>query len=80
MAVGDAEVMTCRPADVLEDEMNRLKSESETFAKSEEDVLTYAMFPDLGQDLPAGAQCQHAEARAFAAERSRSSFHRALCA
>src|SRR5512141_1461612 len=32
LAVGDAEVMTCRPADVLENEMNRLKSESETFA------------------------------------------------
>ena len=48
IAVGDAEVMTCRPADVLENEMNRLKSESENFAKSEEDVLTYAMFPDIG--------------------------------
>jgi len=48
-AVGDAEVMTCRPADMLEDEMNRLKVESETFAQSEEDVLTYAMFPDLGK-------------------------------
>jgi pyruvate carboxylase subunit B len=49
LAVGDAKVMTCRPADVLEKEMNRLKSESETFAKSEEDVLTYAMFPDIGK-------------------------------
>jgi pyruvate carboxylase subunit B len=49
IAVGDAEVMTCRPADVLENEMNRLKSESENFAKSEEDVLTYAMFPDIGK-------------------------------
>ena len=48
IAVGDAEVMTCRPADVLEKEMGRLKSESENFAKSEEDVLTYAMFPDIG--------------------------------
>jgi len=47
--VGDAEVMTCRPADALQDEMNRLKLDSETFAKSEEDVLTYAMFPDLGK-------------------------------
>ena len=49
LAVGDAEVMTCRPADVLENEMNRLKSESENFAQSEEDVLTYAMFPDIGK-------------------------------
>ena len=49
LAVGDAEVMTCRPADVLEDEMSRLKADSETFAQSEEDVLTYAMFPDLAK-------------------------------
>ncbi|MBI5005860.1 MAG: sodium-extruding oxaloacetate decarboxylase subunit alpha [Nitrosomonadales bacterium] len=49
LAVGDAEVMTCRPADLLEDEMNRLKAESETFAQSDEDVLTYAMFPDIGK-------------------------------
>ena len=48
-AVGDAEVITCRPADLLEDEMNRLKAESETFAQSEEDVLTYAMFPELAK-------------------------------
>jgi pyruvate carboxylase subunit B len=49
MAVGDAEVMTCRPADMLEDEMNRLRADSETFAQSEEDVLTFAMFPDIGK-------------------------------
>jgi pyruvate carboxylase subunit B len=49
LAVGDAEVMTCRPADLLEDEMERLKIESETFALSEDDVLTYAMFPDLAK-------------------------------
>ena len=49
LAVGDAEVITCRPADLLEPEMARLQVESERIAKSEEDVLTYAMFPDIGQ-------------------------------
>jgi pyruvate carboxylase subunit B len=48
-AVGNAEVITCRPADLLEPEMARLQVESERIAKSEEDVLTYAMFPDIGQ-------------------------------
>ena len=48
-ATGDGEVVTCRPADLLEDEMNRLQADSETFAQSEEDVLTYAMFPDLAK-------------------------------
>ncbi len=49
LAVGDAEVITCRPADLLEPEMARLQVESERIAKSDEDVLTYAMFPDIGQ-------------------------------
>jgi pyruvate carboxylase subunit B len=49
LAIGNAEPITCRPADLLESEMERLTSESERFAQSEEDVLTYAMFPDIGK-------------------------------
>jgi len=48
-AVGDSNVITCRPADLLEPEMAKLAIEAELFAKSEEDVLTYAMFPDIGK-------------------------------
>ncbi len=48
-AVGNAEVITCRPADLLEDEMGKLRILSEGLAKSEEDVLIYAMFPDLAK-------------------------------
>ncbi len=48
-AVGDSKVITCRPADLLAPEMAKLVSEAELFAKSEEDVLTYAMFPDIGK-------------------------------
>ncbi len=49
LAVQDSKVITCRPADLLEPEMVKLTSEAERFAKSEEDVLTYAMFPDIGK-------------------------------
>lgn len=49
LAVGNAETITQRPADLLEDEMGKLRVESEGLAKSEEDVLTYAMFPDLAK-------------------------------
>lgn len=48
-AVGEAEMITCRPADLLAPEMAKLKAEAELFAKSDEDVLTYAMFPDIGK-------------------------------
>lgn len=50
LAVGaDAEVINCRPADLLDDEMDKLRQESGAWAKSAEDVLTYAMFPDLAK-------------------------------
>lgn len=49
LAVGDAEVIECRPADLLKDEMEKLRLDSDGLAKSEEDVLTYAMFPDLAK-------------------------------
>lgn len=49
LAVGDAELIQCRPADLLEPEMDKLRIESEGLAKSEDDVLTYAMFPDLAK-------------------------------
>ncbi|MDD2932959.1 MAG: sodium-extruding oxaloacetate decarboxylase subunit alpha [Methylotenera sp.] len=49
LAVNDGETITCRPADLLAPEMAKLTVEAERFAKSEEDTLTYAMFPDIGQ-------------------------------
>lgn len=49
LAVGDSVVIDCRPADLLDPEMEKLKLDSEGLAKSEEDVLTFAMFPDLAK-------------------------------
>ncbi|ARU31635.1 oxaloacetate decarboxylase subunit alpha [Sulfuriferula sp. AH1] len=49
LAIGTQEVITCRPADLIPDEMDKLRNEIEDVAKTEEDVLTYAMFPDLGR-------------------------------
>ena len=49
MAVGNQEVITCRPADLIGDELDKLRGEAEGLAKSDEDVLTYAMFPDLAR-------------------------------
>ncbi|MEK7733877.1 MAG: pyruvate carboxylase subunit B, partial [Pseudomonadota bacterium] len=49
MAIGDEEVISCRPADRLKPEMHRLREEIGELARSEEDVLTYAMFPEIGR-------------------------------
>jgi pyruvate carboxylase subunit B len=50
MAIGNEEVIECRPADMIPDEMDKLRQEISELAKSEEDTLTYAMFPDLGRE------------------------------
>ena len=80
-AVGDQQVITCRPADQLSDELDKLRFEVEGLAKSDEDVLTYAMFPDLGRTflqeraagtlipeplLPKEAQCTNNQQAIFA--------------
>jgi pyruvate carboxylase subunit B len=49
LAIGNQEVITCRPADLIPDELDKLRIEIEDLSKSEEDALTYAMFPDLGR-------------------------------
>jgi pyruvate carboxylase subunit B len=49
LAIGNQEVITCRPADMIPDEMEKLRGEIEDLSRSEEDALTYAMFPDLGR-------------------------------
>ena len=51
MAIADEKVIDCRPADKIEPEMERLRHEIGAVAKSEEDILTYAMFPDVGRSF-----------------------------
>lgn len=49
-AIGKEVVNDARPADLLVPEFEKLKDEIGALAKSEEDVLIYAMFPDLGRE------------------------------
>jgi len=46
-AIGDEQVITCRPADLLEPELDRLTRELDGKAKGIEDVLSYALFPNV---------------------------------
>ena len=46
-AIGNEEVIECRPADLLENEMDDLRRQIGELAETEEDVLTYAMFPEI---------------------------------
>ena len=50
-AIGSEEVIVVRPADLISHELKKLKSEIGALALNDEDVLTYAMFPDIGRDF-----------------------------
>jgi len=50
-AIGKEIAIEVRPADLLDDEMDKLRSAIGELAASEEDVLTYAMFPEIGKDF-----------------------------
>ncbi len=50
-AIGNEIVIDCRPADLLKPEMDKLKVQAGELAKSPEDVLTFAMFPEVGREF-----------------------------
>ncbi|MDX1698097.1 MAG: pyruvate carboxylase subunit B, partial [Thiohalobacterales bacterium] len=50
-AIGKESVIDVRPADLLDDEMDRLRGEIGELAENEADVLTYAMFPEIGKQF-----------------------------
>ena len=49
LAIGNQQPISHRPADDIAPEMARLRAEIGDLAKNEEDVLTYAMFPEIGR-------------------------------
>ncbi|GET74943.1 oxaloacetate decarboxylase subunit alpha [Streptococcus dysgalactiae subsp. equisimilis] len=49
--IGDEAVITCRPADLIEPQMIYLRDEIAQYARSEEDVLSYASFPQQARDF-----------------------------
>lgn len=45
----EGEEITCRPADLIEPEFEKLKEESSEFARNDEDVLSYILFPQIAR-------------------------------
>ena len=48
---GDEKQITCRPADLLENELDKIEKEMIQYKKQDEDVLTYALFPQVATDF-----------------------------
>ncbi|WP_417761671.1 sodium-extruding oxaloacetate decarboxylase subunit alpha [Shewanella sp.] len=50
-AIGKEEIIDVRPADLLPPELDALRAQVADLAESEEDVLTFAMFPEVGRQF-----------------------------
>ena len=50
-SIGDETPITCRPADLIEPELEKLRAECAKWSEQEEDVLSYAQFPKVAVDF-----------------------------
>lgn len=50
-AIGDEKPLTVRPADLIEPELSKLERDLEGYKTCDEDVLTYAMFPQVAMNF-----------------------------
>jgi len=51
LILGDEEIITGRPADLLQPEFEKSRAEIGDLAKSEEDVLSYVLFPPVAKEF-----------------------------
>ncbi|MBO4696322.1 MAG: oxaloacetate decarboxylase subunit alpha [Lachnospiraceae bacterium] len=49
--IGDVKPITCRPADLIEPQLPKFKEECKQWIEQDEDVLSYALFPQVATDF-----------------------------
>lgn len=49
--IGDKEPITCRPADLIENELSKIEAEMAEWKEQDEDVLSYALFPQVATEF-----------------------------
>lgn len=49
--IGDKEPITCRPADLIEPELPKIEAEMAEWKEQDEDILTYALFPQVAVEF-----------------------------
>ncbi len=50
-AIGDAQPITCRPADLIEPQLAKFEQEVAQYKQQDEDVLSYALFPAVATEF-----------------------------
>ncbi len=49
--IGDTKPITCRPADLIPPQLDKFREECKEWIEQEEDVLSYALFPQVAMDF-----------------------------
>ena len=50
IVIGDEEQITCRPADLIEPELDEIREKIKEYIEQDEDVLSYALFPQVAEN------------------------------
>ena len=72
--IGDEKPITCRPADLLDNELEKLESEMAQYKEQDEDVLTYALFPQVAMDFFKYRQAQQTKVDEKAADKKNGAY------
>lgn len=67
-AIGDAEPITCRPADRIAPQLAKFEEEIKEWKQQDEDVLSYALFPQVALDFFKYRQAQQTKVDVSAAD------------
>ena len=49
--IGDTEAITCRPADLIKPQLKDIEEEMKQYKQQDEDVLSYALFPQVASEF-----------------------------
>lgn len=67
--IGDVEPITCRPADLIGPQLTQLEDEMKQYKQQDEDVLSYALFPQVAMEFFKYRDAQKNKADVSAADR-----------
>ncbi len=66
--IGDVTPITCRPADLIEPQLAKLEKEMEQYKQQDEDVLSYALFPQVAVEFFKYREAQQSKVDATVAD------------
>ncbi len=73
-AIGDEEPITCRPADLIAPSLDQFEKECAQWKQQDEDVLTYALFPQVAKEFFEYRQAQQTKVDPAVADKVNGSY------